>query len=156
MRKPSSVLSYEELDTLGDISKFLSDIYYMIPFLVELRCLIDFTFHKTSLDMFQTMALFSYHYEIYSARIGNMWYVTKILGSPVEPMDKFIFGWFMTGIILTLVVGPLILFSDLMPGLVGFNPVLSSDVRVFISMNQTRYSDFQGSILTNDYLREID
>jgi hypothetical protein len=71
MRKPSSVLSYEEKDGWSDVCKLLSDVYYMIPFLVELRCLIDFTFHKTSLDMFQTMALYSYHYEIYSARIGN-------------------------------------------------------------------------------------
>ena len=47
MRKPSSVLNYD-----NDLAKIGSDVFAMIPFLVELRCLIDFTFHKTSLDMF--------------------------------------------------------------------------------------------------------
>jgi len=48
MKKPSSVLQYDE-----DAAKLGADVYAtMIPFAVELRCLIDFTFTKTSLDMF--------------------------------------------------------------------------------------------------------
>lgn len=48
MKKPSSVLQYDD-----DLAKLGADIYAtMIPFAVELRCLIDFTFTKTSLDMF--------------------------------------------------------------------------------------------------------
>lgn len=123
MRKPSSVLTYD-----NDLAKLGSDIYAAVPFLVELRCLIDFTFHKTSLDMFQTMALYMYHYELYSAKIGNNWYNQKQLGSKVTWDDKCIFGVLMTSIVLVLIVGPLILFSNLMPGLVTFNPVLSADV----------------------------
>jgi hypothetical protein len=136
MRKPSSVLHYDH-----DVAKLAADVYYMVPFLVELRCLIDFTFHETSLDMFQTMALFSYHYEIYASRIGNMWYGPKILGSPIEPVDKCIFGWVMTSIVLILIVGPLILFSNLMPGLVTNNPVLSADISIYLNMNTTKYSN---------------
>lgn len=47
LRKPSSVLQH-----YSDEAKIGSDIYAFIPFAIELRCLIDFTFHKTSLDMF--------------------------------------------------------------------------------------------------------
>ena len=102
------------------------------------------------------MALYFYHYEIYAARIGNKWYVPKPLGSPVAPDEKFIFGWLMTSIVLLLIVGPLILFSDLMPGLVGMNPVLSADVNIFMNMNETRYSDIQGNVLNRTTLEDYD
>lgn len=78
--------------------------------------------------MFQTMALYMYHYELYSAKIGNNWYNEKPLGSAVTLDEKCIFGVLMTSIVLVLIVGPLILFSNLMPGLVTFNPVLSADI----------------------------
>lgn len=96
------------------------------------------------------MALFYYHYEIYASRIGNKWYVTKILGSPVEPMDKCIFGWLMTSIVLILIVGPLILFSNLMPGLVTENPVISADISIFLNMNQTLYSNTTSNEVIDD------
>jgi hypothetical protein len=74
------------------------------------------------------MALFYYHYEIYASKIGNMWYVPKILGSPIEPLDKCIFGVLVTSIVTCLLVGPFLLFSDLIPGLVGLNPITSANV----------------------------
>jgi hypothetical protein len=40
-------------------------VYMMIPFAAELRCLCDFTFTKTSLDVFQYWQLFNYHVELY-------------------------------------------------------------------------------------------
>jgi len=48
MKKPSSVLQY-----YNDLAKLGADIYISIPFAVEIRCLLDFTMSKTSLDMFQ-------------------------------------------------------------------------------------------------------
>lgn len=36
-----------------------------IPFAVELRCLIDFVFTKTSLDIFWIWQLFNYQMELY-------------------------------------------------------------------------------------------
>jgi hypothetical protein len=74
------------------------------------------------------MALFYYHYEIYASKIGNMWYIPKVLGSPVEPLDKCIFGVLATSLITLLFVGPFILFSDLVPGLVVLNPIQNANV----------------------------
>lgn len=148
MRKPSSVLNWDH-----DLGKLGSDIFAAVPFLVELRCLIDFTFHKTSLDMFQTMALYMYHYELFSAKIGNNWYNLKPLGSAVTLDEKCIFGVLITSIILILIVGPLILFSNLMPGLVTFNPVLNADIQISLNMNKTIYSYSNGQVITRD---EID
>ena len=69
MKKPSSVLQY-----YNDLAKAGADIYYMIPFAVELRSLLDFTVTTTSLDMFQYMQIYSYHYELYACKVGNKWY----------------------------------------------------------------------------------
>lgn len=47
-KKPSSVLQYVDSD-LGMIG---SQVFSAIPFLVEIRALLDFTFAKTALDIF--------------------------------------------------------------------------------------------------------
>jgi len=54
----------------------------------------------------------------------------------------------MTSIILVLIVGPLILFSNLMPGLVTFNPVISADVQISLNMNKTIYSYSSGRAIS--------
>ena len=118
MKKPSSVLQY-----YNDLAKIGADLYYMIPFAVELRSLLDFTVTKTSLDMFQYMQIYSYHYELYAAKIGNRWYGEKPLGAKVDRCEKCIFGIIMTSVVMVLMVGPFLLFSDLLPGLIQINPV---------------------------------
>lgn len=74
------------------------------------------------------MALYMYHYELFASKIGNSYYNMKPLGSAVTLDEKCLFGGLVTTIILILIIGPLILFSNLMPGLVTFNPVISADV----------------------------
>jgi hypothetical protein len=48
MKKPSSVLQYDD----NPLALIGANIYYSIPFAIELRCLLDFTLSKTSLDIF--------------------------------------------------------------------------------------------------------
>ena len=48
MKKPSSVLQYND----SPLFLILANVYSGIPFMVELRALLDFTFSKTSLDIF--------------------------------------------------------------------------------------------------------
>lgn len=48
MKKPSSILQYN--DNL--VFYGLANVYQALPFIVEIRCLIDFSFAKTSLDIF--------------------------------------------------------------------------------------------------------
>lgn len=47
-KKPSSVLQFVD-NPLGQIG---SQVYSALPFMVEIRALLDFTFSKTSLDIF--------------------------------------------------------------------------------------------------------
>jgi hypothetical protein len=49
LKKPSSVMQYNE----SVVAYIGAQIYYNAPFVTELRCLLDFTFSKTSLDIFQ-------------------------------------------------------------------------------------------------------
>jgi hypothetical protein len=48
LKKPSSVLQY-----YNDFGMVIAQVYNAIPFVIELRCILDFTFSKTSLDVFQ-------------------------------------------------------------------------------------------------------
>jgi hypothetical protein len=49
MKKASTILQHNE-DPLALIG---AQVYAAIPFAIEIRCLLDFTFSKTSLDIFQ-------------------------------------------------------------------------------------------------------
>ena len=108
-KKPSSVLQYVDSD-LGMVG---SQIFNAIPFLVEIRALLDFTFSKTSLDVFQFWQLWQYHFDFYNAKESNRYYRFKIVGSPTGCLDKCIFGWLISTVMLTLLVGPLYFFSDI-------------------------------------------
>lgn len=48
LKKASSVLQY-----YNDLGMIIAQVYNAIPFVIEIRCLLDFTFSKTSLDVFQ-------------------------------------------------------------------------------------------------------
>ena len=47
-KKPSSVMQYDD----SVVAVLLANAYYSIPFAIEIRCLLDFTFSKTALDIF--------------------------------------------------------------------------------------------------------
>jgi len=63
-----------------------------------------------------------YNYELFCAKNGNYSYTYKILGEKSWWLDKIIFGWLFSTIILLLLVGPLFFFSDA-GGFVAPNPV---------------------------------
>mmetsp|Transcript_21579 Transcript_21579/g.33230 ORF Transcript_21579/g.33230 Transcript_21579/m.33230 type:complete len:306 (-) Transcript_21579:1125-2042(-) len=143
MKKPSSVLQY-----YTDIAKAGSDLYISIPFAVELRCLLDFTMSKTSLDIFQFYQLYNYHYEIYAAKIGNRYYYERPLGAKTDRVEKCIFGVFISSVLMFFLVGPFILFSEY-GGFVTSNPVLSGDISIGFQLTKTVFTDAHGEIIPN-------
>lgn len=122
MKKPSSVLQY-----YGDLPNIGALIYTAIPFAIELRCVFDFTLSKTSLDVFQFWQLFQYHLEIYNAKNGNRYYGEKRLGLATDKCEKCLFGCTITGLLLFLLVGPFLIFSEY-GGLTAANPVLNGEL----------------------------
>lgn len=131
MKKASSVLQY-----YNDFGMIIAQVYALIPFVIEIRCLLDFTFSKTSLDVFQFWQLFYYHWDMFIGWTGNRYYTIKVLGSPTECLDKFIFGVLISSVLLFLLMGPFYLFSTMSP-LVGFNPVIEGEFNLNIQINKT-------------------
>lgn len=114
----------------------IAQVYNAIPFVIEIRCLLDFTFSKTSLDVFQFWQLFYYHFELYIGWTGNRWYTIKTLGSPTECFDKFIFGVLIGSGLLFLLIGPFYMFSTSSP-LVANNPVIAGKFELNLQINTT-------------------
>lgn len=79
IRKPSSVLQYCDGDW-----KALADIYILIPFVVEMRCCVDFAFSRTSMDVWQFFQLFKYNFELYACTVSNSFYDNRQHGEPVD------------------------------------------------------------------------
>ncbi len=65
----------------NDYARLGTDITISIPFLIEIRCVIDYITSKTSLDFYQFISLFHYHYRFYGSYIGNRYYTFKKLGA---------------------------------------------------------------------------
>jgi len=143
MKKPSSTLQY-----YNDLAKLGADIYIAIPFAVELRCLLDFTMSKTSLDIFQFYQLFNYHYELYAAKVSNHYYGIKVLGLRIDRMEKCIFGVFISSILMVMLVGPFFLFSEY-GGLVQSNPVLGGNIEFSFIIEKNLFTDKNGDIIIN-------
>ena len=53
-----------------------------------------------------------YHFDLYNNKNGNYSYRIKKIGEKSDPMDKFIFGFLITGILLTVLIGPFYFFSE--------------------------------------------
>jgi hypothetical protein len=107
LKKPSSLLKYN-----NSWGKLGADIFYAAPFAIEIRCLADFAFTKSSLDVFQFIQLYLYHYHAYGANQSNRYYDNRKLGSPNEKSDKIIFGGIVGSVFLVMFVGPFLMFSD--------------------------------------------
>jgi hypothetical protein len=71
------------------------------------------------------MQLWQYHYELYAAKNGNRFYGIKVLGAPTEKCEKCLTGVLISAILLFLLAGPLLLFSEY-GGLTQTNPVLNA------------------------------
>lgn len=108
----------------------------MLPFIVEIRCLLDWVFSKTSLDIFQFWQLFNYHVEMFLSWTGNKYYTIKALGIPIECLDKCIFGVLIASVILFLLIGPFYLFSTISP-YVDYNPISQAYINMNFQVNKT-------------------
>ena len=109
------------------VAVICASLYWSLPFIIELRSLLDFTMSKTSLDMFQYFQLFQYNWDMFITKNGNVYYTRKIIGEKKGLFEKFIFGFLISTAILILLCGPLALFST-MSGFVAPNPAISGDL----------------------------
>ena len=89
--------------------------YLAIPFIFELRSIIDWTFTTTALDVFQWIKLSQIQANLYVAKCVNRYYFEKKLGEPSKKYEKIGIGFPMMLGVLLLIVGPIVLFSTINP-----------------------------------------
>lgn len=145
LKKSSSVLQYDNnLFWYG-----LACIYQALPFIVEIRCLIDFSFAKTSLDIFQFWQIYQCNYDMYNGKNGNIYYFLKPIGTPMPMLDRCLMGFTFSVLVLLILVGPLVLFSP-MAGFIAPNPVLSGDIFVSFLITKSISNKTMNKYLTGN------
>jgi hypothetical protein len=107
-RKASSLTnSYDSLSCIG------YRIFYILPFLLELKVILDWCFTKTSLDVFQWLELAQVHSEFYFYKCSNTSYFKRPWGEQIKKFEKYLCGCFCIGLIMFFLAGPFLFFSNL-------------------------------------------
>jgi hypothetical protein len=115
------------------VNKIIFKIYRAIPFLVEIKIITDWTFTKTSLDLFQWIQFETIYAELYIAKCENKFYMNHQVGKPINKLQKFLMGALGLLFVVALVAGPLAIFSSLNPVAVD-NKVTGSTLKLNIEV----------------------
>jgi len=76
----------------GPINKGIFQGYLAAPFIVELKTVSDWTFTRTSLDLFQWLKFENIYADLFIAKCTNKGYLEHPLGEPMPGWKKFSFG----------------------------------------------------------------
>ena len=71
-----------------DIANAWHQVFINFPLAVEMRCLLDFTFTRTSIDLWQNCQLFQYNSDFFIAKTSNRSYNRRVVGSDVSFFSK--------------------------------------------------------------------
>ena len=89
--------------------------------------------------------------DMYCAKNGNISYKHKVFGSEADPMDKCIFGFLFSTIIIGLLIGPFYFFSEY-GGVTGAHPVTAARFEVSLVISKTvDVKDLTFSTPTTEY-----
>ena len=110
MKQKSILMSGEKSINGGIYSGFKA-----IPFINEIKLAIDWTFTKTSLDLFQWAKFESVYDTIYITLCSMTAKKIRPIGKQMTKFEKILLGWIVWIILLIVLVGPMLLFSDLNP-----------------------------------------
>ncbi|KAL4498483.1 hypothetical protein ABPG72_019601 [Tetrahymena utriculariae] len=105
-------------------------VYRALPFLYELRSVIDWTFTSTSLDLFQWFKLEDAYANLYSVKAEmNVRKETHKFGQKRDFVEKCTNGFLFLIFLLIIILLPIFLFSNLNPA-VELNNLTSGQVKL--------------------------
>ena len=133
IKKVSSLMTSTNL-----INSIVYKCYIQIPFLFELKNFIDWTFTKTSLDLWKWLKLEEIMSLLYLNKTYSKGEMAKRVGTKTPVYMKFFLGSTTFFIVLIIIFGPLILFSYLNP-LSLVNKVTGVNFKLILSI-PTNYS----------------
>lgn len=91
-------------------------IYRAIPFIFEMKTILDWTIKKTSLSLFQWLKLEDIHAKLYASKMESISRKNREVGQKIDLIIKFFLGVCLLLILLILIFGPMLIFSSLNPG----------------------------------------
>lgn len=113
-------------------------IYRGMPFLFELRTLLDWSFTKTSLDIWQWLKFEDIYAALYLTKCKQLYYYSREKGEAVTKINKFCIGICGLFVLLLIMLLPLLIFSSLNP-IVEKNPVKGMGLDVGIRVGDENY-----------------
>lgn len=120
------------------LASIASAIILAIPFLPQLKVIMDWAFVKTSLNLFQWFQLEDFQQVFYSSKMNMKALTRSRVGQRVACLKKFCMGWFCQFIILLVIFLPMILFSSL--NKMGFvNPIISMQFTVGLASSSAQF-----------------
>ena len=99
----------------GYVNYYMVSAYTAIPFLYEVKIIMDWTFSATSLTLFDWFRQFSIYLSSFSSKINYYSATTTTVLGQTIPWYYKIMGWSGFILILLIIFGPMILFSGLNP-----------------------------------------
>ena len=107
-----------------------------LPFLPQLKLIMDWTFTRTSLNLFQWFQLEDFWLVFYDAKMDSKLVQSQKVGQKQSGIVKCALGWCAQIVILLIILGPLLLFSSLYTlGVV--NPLTGMDFQLSFISNQS-------------------
>jgi hypothetical protein len=130
-------------------------VFNSIPFLYELKLLIDWSFTPTALDLFKWIKFESVYDVLFTTHCYMKAEFKRKIGEKVGWVNKTTLGYGGFIILLLILLGPLLLFSNLNPTNI-FNNINSAEVELTLSFedsrvfyNYTLYTNKQASIISD-------
>ena len=128
--------------------------YKAIPFLYELKLAIDWTFSRTSLDIFQWNKFEGVYDLLYTTLCAKKSLSQLPVGMSISNVQKGYLGVPIFSGILLLLIGPLLLFSNLNP-INELNNITGAYIEMQISIKQgSVYKNY--SLFKNDHVDSLD
>ncbi|CAG9318174.1 PIEZO2_4 [Blepharisma stoltei] len=113
-------------------------LYRALPFIFELRTLIDWTATKTSLDIFQWFKFENIYARLYVTQVSQRWYGSHVRGQPIKKGNKIANGCIVLIFLLCIILMPLLIFSSLNP-IIESNGVKSLSVEIGTIVDDNNY-----------------
>jgi len=99
----------------GYTNYYIVSIYTVIPFLYEIKIIMDWTFSYTSLTMFDWFKAFTIYLSAFKSKMNYYSATTTTVLGQTIPFYYKIMGWAGFILILIIIFGPMVLFSGLNP-----------------------------------------
>ena len=145
-------VSFPLMRHVSSVSSGLFKVYRGAPFLFEIRTILDWTFTKTSLNLFQWFKFEDIHAKLFTNQCTQNSLKYKKHGNEIKICEKCTYGALSLLCIFLIILLPLFIFSTINP-IAENNDVLSASMNIKLMFDSKGYSLY--SALTADKIYHI-